>query len=161
VHNNIKSLNINLILKDNDYFSHDIENSIQNYLYRITSNSKITESLFQTAFDELIMDLLSIFNNCTSLKYLSTYGSYYLQSKYRPHSTFVFKNINIHIKTECQSLQDFVVCVGEIKGPHVAISDKSAKGQILQYLQTLLTVQDRERIYGFLTNFTYITFFLC
>ncbi|CAF1427178.1 unnamed protein product, partial [Rotaria sp. Silwood1] len=57
-------------------------------------------------------------------------------------------------------LQDFVVCLGEIKSPQVSlIDDKSVIWKLLQYLQILLNVQHRRLVYGFLTNFTTITFF--
>jgi hypothetical protein len=84
---------------------------------------------------------------------------YYLQGKCRPDCSFVLKNANIDINKECECLQDFIIFVGELKSLQVPISNKSSKGQICQYLNTLLKVQNRQRVYGFLMNFTYITFF--
>ncbi|CAF2803173.1 unnamed protein product [Rotaria sp. Silwood2] len=65
---------------------------------------------------------------------------------HHPNCTFVFKNININIKTKHSCLQDFVVCLGEVIPPQVSLTDKTAIGKTLQHLQILLNLQQRERI---------------
>ncbi|CAF4589510.1 unnamed protein product [Rotaria sp. Silwood2] len=83
----------------------------------------------------------------------------YLEEKHHADCTLVYKNVNINIKTKHSCLQDFVVCLGEVKSPQVSLADESVIGQTLQHLQMLLNLQKREKIYGFLTNFKHITFF--
>ncbi|CAF4086201.1 unnamed protein product [Rotaria sp. Silwood1] len=69
------------------------------------------------------------------------------------------KNIKINLNEDDKCLDDFIIYVGELKTFNIRIKDKSANGQILQYLQRLLDIQGRKQIYGFLTNITHIRFF--
>ncbi|CAF3773110.1 unnamed protein product [Rotaria sp. Silwood1] len=155
----IYSFDINDLLENNNYCNDKIINYVENYLNHFSSYSEISEEQIQSEFDNLIINLLQIFNHSTSLKYISTSKLCYLKEKYHPDCTFVYKNININIKTKHSCLQDFVICLGEVNSPQVSLTDKSVIGQTLQHLRMLLNLQQRERIYGFLTNFTHITFF--
>ncbi|CAF2973206.1 unnamed protein product [Rotaria sp. Silwood2] len=71
----------------------------------------------------------------------------------------MFKNINLDINKQYDCIEDFVVWIGELIAPNVSLEDKSAKDEILQYLEMLLNIQGRKKIYGFLTNIKYIRFF--
>ncbi|CAF4668117.1 unnamed protein product [Rotaria sp. Silwood1] len=67
----------------------------------------------------------------------------YLQRKY-PDCTFIPKNITIDIPEEGKTcLQDFVICLGELKTSTTPIDNEEAKGQTLYYLKILLEVQDQ------------------
>ncbi|CAF4573328.1 unnamed protein product [Rotaria sp. Silwood2] len=103
------------------------------------------------------MELLLIFNDCTQLKLMNV-SKYNLKEKYYDFK-FMFKNIKININEDDKCLDDFIVYVGELKTFNIRIKDKSANGQTLQYLQRLLDIQGRKKIYGFLTNITHIRFF--
>ncbi|CAF3666299.1 unnamed protein product [Rotaria sp. Silwood1] len=84
----------------------------------------------------------------------------YLQRKY-PDCTFIPKNITIDIPEEGKTcLQDFVICLGELKTSTTPIDNEEAKGQTLYYLKILLEVQDRKKAYGFLTNITHMSNFI-
>ncbi|CAF3775944.1 unnamed protein product [Rotaria sp. Silwood1] len=159
VNGKIYSFDIYDLLENNNYYNDNIINYVENYLNHFSSYSEISEEQIQSEFDNLIINLLQIFNHSTSLKYISTSKLCYLKEKYHPDCTFVYKNININIKTKHSCLQDFVICLGEVNSSQVSLTDKSVIGQTLQHLQMLLNLQQRERIYGFLTNFTHITFF--
>ncbi|CAF4918046.1 unnamed protein product [Rotaria sp. Silwood1] len=117
-------------------------------------NEKIREE-----FDHLIFNLLNTSNNNTSLKYLNTSSSYYLEDKFNPDCTFIYKNINIKINKEDSFLQDFIVCIGNLKSPNISLSEDSIIEEILHYLKIILTIQHREIIHGFLSNYTHIKFF--
>lgn len=67
--------------------------------------------------------------------------------------------ININIESQKEFLEDFVICIGNIKASNGYLTDKKEIGKILQYLKVLLDVQEREKIYGFLCNYTNIKFF--
>ncbi|CAM4843057.1 unnamed protein product [Rotaria magnacalcarata] len=159
VGNNLKRFDINDLLKDNDYFNDNTLTYIQDSLNNSACHGKTTENLIQAAFYILIVDLLNTFSNATSLKCLNTSSSGYLQDKFRPDCTFIYKNIHINIKTQKQILEDFVVLVGDLKAPDVRLTDRAAMGQILQYLKVLLDVQQRQKIYGFLCNFKHLKYF--
>ncbi|CAF4773393.1 unnamed protein product, partial [Rotaria sp. Silwood2] len=112
----------------------------------------------QNAFDQLLVRLLSILNKDTSLKYLRTCRKKYLEGR-APDCTFTYKNVNIDIDKQYKCLQDVAVCLGEIKSSSNPITDAGSIGQLLLYLTILLLKQTRERIYGFLINIKYITFY--
>ncbi|CAF5225919.1 unnamed protein product, partial [Rotaria magnacalcarata] len=105
---------------------------------RFKSDRDIPENKIQSAFNESIKDLFTTFNVCTSLNYLDTTDEYY-------------------------SLQDFVICLGELKGSTsstvIDIDDVNWVEQLARYLTLVLKVQNRDKIYGFLTNLDYIRFY--
>ncbi|CAF3369654.1 unnamed protein product [Rotaria socialis] len=146
-------------LKDNNYFDDNISNYIEHYSNQFSSYPKLNEEEIQKGFDQLIVNLLNASNNSTSLKYLNTSSSYYLENKFNPNCTFIYKNINIDIDQEKPCLEDFVVCLGNLISPHVSLSTDSMIEEILQYLTIILILQHREKIYGFLSNYTHIKFF--
>ncbi|CAF1638342.1 unnamed protein product [Rotaria magnacalcarata] len=157
--NDLRSFDINVALKDNNYFDDNILNYIEHYSNQFSSYPKLNEEEIQKGFDQLIVNLLNTSNNSTSLKYLNTSSSYYLENKFNPNCTFIYKNINIDMDQEEPCLQDFVVCLGNLISPHVSLSTNSMIEEILQYLTIILVLQHREKIYGFLSNYTHIKFF--
>ncbi|CAF4520253.1 unnamed protein product, partial [Rotaria socialis] len=98
-------------LKDNNYFDDNISNYIEHYSNQFSSYPKLNEEEIQKGFDQLIVNLLNTSNNSTSLKYLNTSSSYYLENKFNPNCTFIYKNINIDMDQEKSCLQHFVVCL--------------------------------------------------
>ncbi|CAM4743378.1 unnamed protein product [Rotaria magnacalcarata] len=157
--NDLQSFDINAALKDNNYFDDNILNYIEHYSNQFSSYPKLNEEEIQKGFDQLIVNLLNASNNSTSLKYLNTSSSYYLENKFNPNCTFIYKNINIDIDQEKPCLEDFVVCLGNLVSPHVSLSTDSRIEEILQCLTIILVLQHREKIYGFLSNYTHIKFF--
>ncbi|CAF3900368.1 unnamed protein product, partial [Rotaria sp. Silwood1] len=128
---------------------------IEHYSNQFSSYLKLNEEEIQKEFDQLIINLLNTLNNSTSLKYLNTSSSYYLNDKFNPHCTFIYKNINIDIDQEKSCLEDFVICLGNLISPYVSLSTNSMIEEILLYLKIILKIQNREKIYGFLKMFTY------
>ncbi|CAF4935735.1 unnamed protein product [Rotaria sp. Silwood1] len=128
---NLYSFDINKALQHNNYFNDNILNYIEHYSNQFSSYSKLNEKEIREEFDHLIFNLLNTLNNNTSLKYFNTSSSYYLEDKFNPDCTFIYKNINTKINKEDSFLQDFVVCI----------------------------VQRRQFIHGFLSNYTHIKFF--
>ncbi|CAF3856002.1 unnamed protein product, partial [Rotaria sp. Silwood1] len=155
----LQSFDINVVLNDNNSFNDNILNYIEYYSNQFSSYPKLNEEEIQKGFDQLIINLLNTLNNSTSLKYLNTSSSDYLNDKFNPHCTFIYKNINIDINQEKSCLQDFVVCLGNLISPYVSLSVDSLVEDILQYLTMILAVQHRETIYGFISNYTHIKFF--
>ncbi|CAF3897947.1 unnamed protein product [Rotaria sp. Silwood1] len=155
----LQSFDINIVLKDNNYNNDNILNHVEHYSNQFSSYPELNEKQIQDKFDDLIVNLLNTLNNSTQLKYIHTSSSYYLKNKFHPDCTFIYKNINIDIDKEVECLQDFVVCLGNIKSPNVSLSEDSIIEEILQYLKIILAVQGREKIYGFLSNCTHIKFF--
>ncbi|CAF5049211.1 unnamed protein product, partial [Rotaria magnacalcarata] len=119
---------------------------------------KKIENEYQNEFDQLMLKLLRILHERTSLLYLNTQNKKYLEGK-SPDCTFIFNDINVNIKKEDNYLQDFVVIIGDVKEPTKSIDDTQARNEILTYLQLLLNKQRRNKIYGFLTNIKCIKFF--
>ncbi|CAF3944401.1 unnamed protein product, partial [Rotaria sp. Silwood1] len=156
---NLYSFDIKEHLNKNNLFNNNILNYIEHNSNQFLSYSKLNEKEIREEFDHLIFNLLNTLNNNTSLKYLNTSSSYYLEDKFNPDCTFIYKNINIKINKEDSSLQDFVVCLGNLKSPNVSLSEDSIIEEILQYLKIILTVQCRRIIFGFLSNYTHIKFF--
>ncbi|CAF3832116.1 unnamed protein product [Rotaria sp. Silwood1] len=156
---NSYSFDINELLNENNYFNDNILNYIEHYSNQFSSYSKLNEKEIREEFDHLIFNLLNTLNNNTSLKYFNTSSSYYLEDKFNPDCTFIYKNINTKINKEDSFLQDFVVCIGNLKSPNVSLSEDSIIEEILQYLKIILTVQRRQFIHGFLSNYTHIKFF--
>jgi hypothetical protein len=160
VPDDFQSFDINVALKENNYFNDSILNYIEHDSNQFSSYPKLNEEEIQKGFDQLIVNLLNISNNSTSLKYLNTSSSYYLENKFNPNCTFMYKYINIDMDQEEPCLQDFVVCLGNLISPHVSLSTHSMIEEILQYLTIILVRQHRENIYGFLSNYTHIKFFM-
>ncbi|CAF1417820.1 unnamed protein product [Rotaria sp. Silwood1] len=127
----LQSFDMDAVLNDNNYIKH--------YSNQFSSYSKLNEEEIQKGFDQLIVNILNILNNSTSLKYLDTSSSYYLANKFNPHY--------------------FIVSFGNLMSPYVSLSADSMIEEILQYLTMILTVQHHEKIYGFLSNYTHIKFF--
>ena len=152
---NIQLLDMNDLSKTNKYV-HD--KRIQSYLNDFPLGVEISENEVQEIFDNLMNNLFTILKDSTSLKYLSTCKVAWLDEKC-PDCTFVYKNINVKIHSKCEYLQDFAVCVGEIKVPNVSLNDREVNGQIFNYLEKLLCIQERGKVYGFLTNVNHIRFF--
>ncbi|CAF4005588.1 unnamed protein product [Rotaria sordida] len=158
VPDDLQSFDINVVLNDNNYFNDNILNYIKHYSDQFSSYPKLNEEEIQKEFDQLIINLLNTLNNSTSLKYLNT-SSYDLENQSYPCCTFIYKNINIDIDQEESCLQDFVVCLGNLISPYVSLSENSMIEEILLYLKIILLKQHREKIYGFLSNYTHIKFF--
>ncbi|CAF4103550.1 unnamed protein product, partial [Rotaria sp. Silwood2] len=97
IHDDLQSFDMEVILKDNNYFNDNILNYIEHYSNQFSSYPKLNEEEIQKGFDQLIVNLFNTLNNSTSLKYLNTSFSYYLKDKFNPHCTFIHKNININI----------------------------------------------------------------
>ncbi|CAF3775118.1 unnamed protein product [Rotaria socialis] len=140
---------------DNDYFNGEIKTCIGNYLTKLPSSQELDEAKLQKHVNGLIASLLNAFGDSTVLKYQDTSPSKYLATKFCPDCTFIFKNIN----AEKDCLEDFVVCLGELKCSNKEMTEKNVVGQLLQYLSLLLTIQARPKIYGFLLNTEYIQFY--
>ncbi|CAF3709993.1 unnamed protein product [Rotaria socialis] len=159
VPDDLQSFNINEVLEDNNYLNDNILNCIENYSNQFSTYPIFNKEAMQNGFDQLLANLLNTSNNSTTLKYLNTSALYYLENKFNPNCTFTYKNINIDIDHEEPCLQDFVVCLGNLIPPHVSLSEDSMIEGILQYLTMILAGQRREKIYGFLSNYTHIKFF--
>ncbi|CAF3069203.1 unnamed protein product, partial [Rotaria sp. Silwood2] len=157
VKKNIREFDVNYLLIDNEHFNNNVQLCIENYLNNVLQLLKKPERQCQELFNRFIMELLLIFNDCTQLKLMNV-SKYNLKEKYYDFK-FMFKNIKININEDDKCLDDFIVYVGELKTFNIRIKDKSANGQTLQYLQRLLDIQGRKKIYGFLTNITHIRFF--
>ncbi|CAF4263034.1 unnamed protein product, partial [Rotaria sordida] len=93
-----------------------------------------------------------------SLKYLST-TSAYLGYDEQPDCAFIYKNINIDFSKEERCLKDFVVCIGYFKSPNESLSKNLMIKEILEDMTTILSIQRRKKIYGFLSNCLHIKFF--
>ena len=78
VPDDFQSFDINVALKDNNYFNDSILNYIEHDSNQFSSYPKLNEEEIQKGFDQLIVNLLNTLNNSTSLKYLNTSSSYYL-----------------------------------------------------------------------------------
>ncbi|CAF5062812.1 unnamed protein product, partial [Rotaria sp. Silwood1] len=156
VHGNLYDFEIDWVSSnDNDYFNDTIKICIKDYLNKLSSLKRVYETDLQTNFNDLIANLLNAFDDFTLLQYKDTVGSSYLESKFSPDCTFIFKNINVEINC----LQDFAVCLGELKCSDKDMTERRFTDQLLQYLSILLTKQMRPKIYGFLLNTEYIKFY--
>lgn len=139
---------------DNDYFNGKIKTCIEDYLKKLPSSIILTEAELQKHVNGLMADLLNAFGDSTVLQYQDTVGSRYLAPKFSPDCTFVFKNID----AENNCLEDFVVCLGELKCSNKDRPENKSFGQLLQYL-SILKKQARRKIYGFLLNTECIQFY--
>ncbi|CAF1278027.1 unnamed protein product [Rotaria sordida] len=158
VDGNIHSFDIISLFNNNNYSNDNMINYIKNYFKRFVPCSEITEAQIQNTYNTVIINLLKNFKDSTSLQYLATTNQNYLDNC-DIDCTFIFKNVNIDKDNQNQCLKDFVVCLGELKLPTFSIDQTLCIGQLLQYMTTLLKIQNREKIYGFLTNFQYMTYY--
>lgn len=168
VNNNRYSLNRDDFLLNNGI---NIDDDVMNYIEKQfdalkLSTTKILENDVQKTFDEIICYILTKYDHVTKLKYLKTCRSPYLSvkcnvtiRKYSPDCSFIYKNINVQVPESKQCLQDFVVCAGELKGTDKSIHDLNYIGQLCQYLTLLLDIQERNNMYGFLSNMKEIQFY--
>jgi hypothetical protein len=158
VNGNIDSFDNKCLLNDSDNFIGNIEDHIHNYLNDSSLFSTISKAGIQQAFDKLMVKILELFNGSTVLKYLSTYRSNSLE-RFRPDCNFIYKSVNLDDKSESQCVQDFIVCLGQLKTPSTSLDNEATIGEVLQCLTNVLKVQNRRKIYGFVTNFTHMTFY--
>jgi hypothetical protein len=144
-------------------------NVIKENFNQFKSADKISERDIQTTFNKLLIDLFSQLNDSTSLKYLDTHTKRYLKEKASddissgksPECSFIYKNVNIDVQGKHESLQDFVVCIGELKasGTSKGINGPDSIGQLMRYLACILKVQQRGKVYGFITDINNIRFY--
>ncbi|CAF1943323.1 unnamed protein product [Rotaria magnacalcarata] len=153
-------LDIVPLLNDNSInVTNDMINVFAKHFYPLKSCGKIVENAVQSAFDKSIEELFTTFKMYTSLNYLNTSRKFYL-NKLAPHCTFIYKSIKIDQDNEQEALQDFAVCLGEFKSTlKESLEDKSWIAQLLRHLDLILAVQNRDQVYGFLTNVQYIRFY--
>ncbi|CAF3367902.1 unnamed protein product [Rotaria socialis] len=148
------------LLNDNNInVTNDMINIFAKHFNPLKSCGKIVEDTVQFVFDQAIEELFTTFKMYTSLNYLSTRRKFYLNGL-APGCTFIYKSIKIDQNDEHEALQDFAVCLGELKSTlKESLEDKSWIGQLMRYLDLLLEIQNREKVYGFLTNVQYIRFY--
>ncbi|CAF1384851.1 unnamed protein product [Rotaria magnacalcarata] len=156
VRHNIQLFNINLLLKQNNNVTDKTIDDIKTYFDLNSLDDAMNEAEVQEKFDNLINHLFVKMNDSTSLKYLNS-SRQGPQSDTRPDCTFLYKNVNVNLNERLGCMQDFVVCLGELKAPNVSLNEK-AIGQICSYLTDVLITQNRQNIYGFLTNFELLKF---
>jgi hypothetical protein len=169
VENNIHRFDITDILQNYNDVNEDMIDVIKENLDQFKSDKNISETNIQTTFNKLLSDLFSQFNSSTSLKYLDTHTKRYLKEKAfddilsskSPDCSFIYKNVNINVQGEHESLQDFVVCIGELKASAkpAGINSPDSIGQLMCYLTCILKVQQRGKVYGFITNINNIRFY--
>ncbi|CAF1555431.1 unnamed protein product [Rotaria sp. Silwood1] len=157
VRDHLQSFDINNVLNDNNYLNENTIELIRIYINNVSSMSNANEQQIKSTFQDLILNLLNALNDCTLLKYLDIQALHRVIGKFCPDCCFLFKNVNIDTDREHKCLQDFIVCVGEFKKSDV--SSEASIGQILHYLHLLSVIQNRKKIYGFLTNGKQISFF--
>ncbi|CAF4620907.1 unnamed protein product, partial [Rotaria magnacalcarata] len=156
----LHQLDIVSFLNDNNInVTNDMINVFAKHFYPLRSCGKIAEDAVQFVFDEAIQELFTTFKMYTSLNYLNTSRKFYL-NKLAPHCTFIYKSIKIDQDNEQEALQDFAVCLGEFKSTlSESLEHKSWIAQLLRHLDLILAVQNRDQVYGFLTNIQYIRFY--
>jgi hypothetical protein len=178
VENNIHGFGIPNILQNYNDVNEAMVDVIKENFNQFESVENIPEAKIQTTFNKLLSDLFSQLNSSTSLKYLDTHGKHYLKGKASddissskasdyivsgksPDCSFIYKNVNIDVQGEHESLQDFVVCIGELKasGTSKGINGPDPIGQLMRYLACILKVQKRGKVYGFLTDINNIRFY--
>ncbi|CAF2114467.1 unnamed protein product [Rotaria magnacalcarata] len=153
---------IESLLNDNDNINDDMINIFEECFYSSVLDRIILENNMQVVLEDSIHKLFDKndkFKNLSSLKYLNTTHHKYLMQNTSPDCTFTYKNININIRDEYGSLQDFVVCLGEVKSSNESIDAFKHIGQLCSYLTDVLKIQNRQKIYGFITNLQHIRFY--
>ncbi|CAF3578869.1 unnamed protein product [Rotaria sp. Silwood1] len=164
---NIESFNIYSSLINNIIIDDSVTIDFENHCNHLLPLCTVTEKDVQVTFDVIIRYLLKKYEGSTKLQYLNTSKKDYLKFqdgeklyRYCPDCTFVYKNININADHGKQCLEDFVVCLGELKAKGKSVvDDQHHIGKLLRYLTILLKIQDRAKIYGFLSNLETITFY--
>ncbi|CAF1611466.1 unnamed protein product [Rotaria magnacalcarata] len=84
----IQPFNINNVLNDKNYLNENTIDLIRNYFNTVSSLLKIDEGEIQSAFENLMLNLLNSFNDFTLLKYLDTHKSCCINGKFRPDCCF-------------------------------------------------------------------------
>jgi len=169
VRKNMREFDITNILDNYNDVNEAMVDVIKENFNQFESVENIPEAKIQTTFNKLLIDLFSQFNDSTSLKYLDTHTKRYLKGKAfddtssgkSPDCSFIYKNVNIDVQGEHESLQDFVVCIGELKasGTSNVINGPDPVGPLCLYLTCILKVQKRGKVYGFLTDINNIRFY--
>ncbi|CAF3880265.1 unnamed protein product [Rotaria sp. Silwood1] len=155
----MKFFNITSLVDYNNNVNDDMINIFQKYFNPLKSNKNFSERKIQELFNKSITELFSRYNSSTSLKFVNSPKQKTVYDNKAPGYCFTFKNINIDKKNEYETLQDFIVCVGEFKALTNSIDSNDSIGELLRYLTLILDVQNRVKIYGFLTNIKFMKFF--
>ncbi|CAF2421983.1 unnamed protein product [Rotaria sp. Silwood2] len=156
--NNVQLLEIQSLLNVNNKINDDMMYALEKCFLPLKLCDKKLESSIQAAFDMSLNNLFNELSDLTSLKYLNTSHCCYLEGK-APDCSFVFKNINILKDNQIVVLKDFIVCLGELKRLDGNIVKEDPVGQVSRYLNYILDEQNREKIYGYLTNAEQIIFY--
>ncbi|CAF3365429.1 unnamed protein product [Rotaria sp. Silwood1] len=151
VRDNVQLLDIKSLLNDNNKINDDMMNALEKCFDPLKLCDKKLESSIQGAFGSSLNNVFNELSALTSLKYLNTSHCNYLEEK-APDCSFILKNINIDKNNQRAILKDFIVCLGELKRFDVNIVKEDPIGQISRYLYYILDEQNREKVYGFLTN---------
>ncbi|CAF3428674.1 unnamed protein product [Rotaria sp. Silwood1] len=151
VRDNAQLLDIKSLLNDNNKINDDMMNALEKCFDPLKLCDKKLESSIQGAFDSSLNNVFNELSALTSLKYLNTSHCNYLEEK-APDCSFILKNINIDKNNQRAILKDFIVCLGELKRFDANIVKEDPIGQISRYLYYILDEQNREKVYGFLTN---------
>ncbi|CAF2089354.1 unnamed protein product [Rotaria magnacalcarata] len=117
--------------KDYLHFYNCYVHDIKTYFDLNSLNDTMNEAEVQEKFDNLINHLFVTMNDSTSLEYLNS-SRQGPQSDTRPDCTFLYKNVNVNLNERLGCMQDFVVCLGELKAPNVSLNEK-AIGKICSY----------------------------
>ncbi|CAF3987439.1 unnamed protein product [Rotaria sordida] len=157
VKDGIKSFNIEDVINNYDGVNEEMIKFIQSDLSECESNN-INERGVQNIFNDLMPKFLSQFINSTSLKYLNK-SEIQCSRGYKPDCAFIFKNVNINMSKQHEVLEDFIICLGEFKKPTSPIHNTSKADNLFRYMNATLDAQQREKIYGFITNINTIKFF--
>ncbi|CAF2834446.1 unnamed protein product [Rotaria sp. Silwood2] len=157
VKDDIKSFNIEDVINNYDGVNEEMIKLIKSDLSLCESNN-INERGVQNIFNALMPKFLSQFINSTSLKYLNTSEIRCLRS-YKPDCAFIFKNVNINMSIQHEVLEDFIICLGEFKKPTSPLHNSCKADNLIRYMNDTLDAQQREKIYGFITNINTIKFF--
>ncbi|CAF3678331.1 unnamed protein product [Rotaria sp. Silwood1] len=92
-------------------------------------------------FAAIMTELLLILHDSTVLKYFNTTKDY-LDGKC-PDCAFMFKYVNMNIEKNKKDvcLQDFIIYLGELKGPKVSIETAAAKGNFILFTNELKPIK--------------------
>ncbi|CAF5040650.1 unnamed protein product [Rotaria sp. Silwood1] len=126
----------------------------------ITLSSEVLDSLIHNdGFYELcVKENLDSFDITNLLNNYNDVNEDMINGK-APYCSFIYKNVNIYPEDEHESLQHFVVCVGELKSSRKPIDAPKAVGPLLHYMTHILQIQQRGKVYGFITNINSIRFY--
>ncbi|CAF3900139.1 unnamed protein product [Rotaria sp. Silwood1] len=159
IKDDIKKFSIKSLLYDIDNINDNMIQIFEESFQPFISQKKILQDVVQSTLNDSINKLFDEFNNYTSLKCLNTSSKKYLKLEKSPDCTFIYKNINIDIKDQCTSLEDFVIFVGEFKSTMQSIDSPAHIAQLCEYLVDVLMIQNRKKVYGFITNLQFIRFY--